>query len=535
MNCRAAAWLPAVLLAAALGGCTDRTADAGATPDTLGERGPVLNVMAGSELKDLEPLLDEVAGEVGVRLNMRYTGTLDGVAELQAGAGAGNSAGPDLVWFSHAKYLELQGGLGGRILSSEKIMLSPVVLGVKESDAKAWGWDTRPVGWKDIAARVASGDLHYGMANPAASNSGMTALIGITAALSGKGDAITAGDVQAGALKQFFKGQVLTSGSSGWLADAYVADQGRSQLNGLINYESVLLSLNRGGRLQEPLKLIYPSDGLVTADYPLMLLNDARRSEYQALVDRLRSPQVQQRIMQETLRRPAAPGVALSSEFPPGMLVELPFPASAGTIDAILGSYLNDVRRPANTIFVLDVSGSMEGKRLEALKAALGNLSGADTSLGWRFAAFADRERVTLIPFSGDVEAVRSFQVNKASRAADLQAIAAAGGALQAGGGTNIYGALSEAYRQAAAAPAGSYTSVVLMTDGEGTAGPSLNEFRDFYAALPAGARSVKTFTVLFGDSDVQEMNEVAALTGGRTFDGQQNLAAAFKEIRGYQ
>ena len=73
------------------------------------------------------------------------------------------------------------------------------------------------------------------------------------------------------------------------------------------------------------------------------------------------------------------------------------------------------------------------------------------------------------------------------------------------------------------------------MTDGEGTAGPSLNEFRDFYAALPAGARSVKTFTVLFGDSDVQEMNEVAALTGGRTFDGQQNLAAAFKEIRGYQ
>ena len=47
----------------------------------------------------------------------------------------------------------------------------------------------------------------------------------------------------------------------------------------MINYESVLLSLNASGKLHEPLDLIYPSEGIVTADYPLLLLNDeqARR------------------------------------------------------------------------------------------------------------------------------------------------------------------------------------------------------------------------------------------------------------------
>ena len=98
------------------------------------------------------------------------------------------------------------------------------------------------------------------MTNPAASNSGMTALIGVVAALSGKGDAITAEDVKADELKNFFKGQKLTAGSSCWLADAYIQDQ--DKLNGLINYESVLLSMNKGGQLKEPLTLIYRNAGV---------------------------------------------------------------------------------------------------------------------------------------------------------------------------------------------------------------------------------------------------------------------------------
>ena len=39
---------------------------------------------------------------------------------------------------------------------------------------------------------------------------------------------------------------------------------------------------------------------------------------------------------------------------------------------------------------------------------------------------------------------------------------------------------------------------------------------------------------VAAGDADEDELNEIAALTGGKVFDGSENLAAAFREVRGY-
>ena len=45
----------------------------------------------------------------------------------------------------------------------------------------------------------------------------------------------------------------------------------------------------------------------------------------------------------------------------------------------------------------------------------------------------------------------------------------------------------------------------------------------------------MRVYPILFGDGDSQEMKDLAALTGGRTFDGRKNLASAFKDIRGYQ
>ena len=494
-----------------------------------------VTVLGGSELSDLKPILEDVAKQTGVKLDVSYTGTLDGTEQLLSGA-----ASPDLVWFSSDRYLRLQDGLKGRLLASEKIMLSPVLLGVKQSSARAWGWDKVRVSWKDIAAKAASGELSYGMANPAASNSGLSALIGVVAAVSGKGDAITAADVTAPALKGFFKGQALTAGSSGWLADAYIqgqSGQGQSRLNGLINYESVLLSLNAGGKLKEPLTLIYPRDGLITADYPLILLNKARQPEYDKLVAALKSPDIQRRIMNETRRRPVNSAVALSSVFPAGLNIELPFPGSATALNAVLDAYLQDTRRPANTIFVLDTSGSMGGKRMEALKASLLGLSGADTSLTGRYAGFASRERVTFIPFSSQVEAAQVTEIGSdaSGKAAALASLSQKIADLDPGGGTNIYGALESAYRQAELAPAGRYTSIVLMTDGESNEGPSPRAFGRFYNALPAEAKAVKTFTILFGDGSKDAMNEIATLTGGRTFDGTKDLQAAFKQIRGYQ
>ena len=309
-----------------------------------------LTVLAGSELKDLEPMFPDIQKATGITLQPTYSGTLEGAEKIAGGEAV------DAAWFSHGKYLSLLPGAGSRIVSSEKIMLSPVVMGVRKSVADAFGWTDNPnVTWKDIQAKAADGSFKFAMTNPAASNSGLTALIGVASALSGSSDALDSGAIDKDALRAFFKGQAMTAGSSGFLADAYVRAQ--DTVDGIVNYESVLLSLNAGGQLKEPLVLIYPKEGIVTADYPLMLLNKDKQDAWQKVVDYLRTPDVQARIMKDTARRPAIPGVALDSRFPSQSLIELPYPAKLETIDALITAYLDEERKPASAVFVLDVSG----------------------------------------------------------------------------------------------------------------------------------------------------------------------------------
>lgn len=497
------------------------------------QSGNTMTVLAGSELKDIEPLLDEIERETGVRLEFEYIGTLDGVEALLSGAEY------DLAWFSHARYLSLLAGDSGLIVTQEKTMLSPVVMGVKESVAREFGWiDNTAVTWQDIADKAAAGDLRFAMTNPASSNSGFTSLVGVAAALSGSSDALEAGDINNEAMQGFFKGQALTAGSSGWLADSYVASQ--ADLDGIINYESVLLSLNESGQLQEDLVLIYPQEGIITADYPLMLLNGDRREEYNALVDFLRAPAFQETLMETTLRRPVVPGVALDGRIPDPLLVELPFPNTADVINRLIFTYLDEQRVPAHAFFVLDVSGSMRGEGIRDLKTAMNNLTGLDTSLTGQFSRFRARERITIITFNDHVVTVQEFVIDDTNRdGEDMAQVRSFVTRLNASGGTAVYSALAEAYRlvsEAQQQDPDRYYTIVLMSDGENTDGMGFRQFERNYEGLAPAAQDVRTFTVLFGNADEDAMQEIANVTGGRMFDGtSDSLSFIFKQIRGYQ
>jgi Ca-activated chloride channel family protein len=522
--CRFAALVAAVAVAGSLvGACGSSTPNSSNT----------LTVLAGSEIKDLEPLLPDLEKATGVHLTLTYSGTLEGAEKIAGGADT------DAAWFSHGKYLSLLPGAGTRIVASERIMLSPVVLGVRRSVADKLGWTSnQSLTWKDIEAKAADGSFTFAMTNPAASNSGLTALIGVASALSGSSDALDAGKIDKAAIRSFFKGQALTAGSSGWLADAYVRAQ--DTVDGIINYESVLLSLNAGGKLQEPLVIVYPSEGIVTADYPLMLLNASKRDAWTKVTAWLRTPDVQKRIMTETSRRPAVPGVALDARFPAQTLIELPYPAKLETIDALITAYLDEERKPASAVFVLDLSGSMKGDRIASLKSALNALTGLDTSLTGRFSRFRAREEVTLITFSSDVLDQRDFTIDDTNpNGPDMAAIRSYVDGLTTHQSTAIYSALDAAYqavaKKQAADPSRLY-SIVLMTDGENNAGLEPGQFTSVYEAYPDAVRSVAAFPILFGDANTDAMQSIADLTGGRMFDAQKSpLGDIFKQIRGYQ
>ncbi|WP_406219514.1 substrate-binding and vWA domain-containing protein [Streptomyces canus] len=489
------------------------------TPGVPGPAEPgTLRVLASSELSDMAPVLARVEKDTGIKVRPTYIGTLDAVDMLAKGTTDGRY---DVLWLSSNDYLRLRPEAAAKVVSETPVMSSPVAIGVKPATVKELGWKPEDVTWSQVEQAVQDGKLTYGMTDPARSNSGFATLVSVASALSGAQSALTDADVGKATprLKEFFTGQKLTSGSSGWLAAAY---DRRGDVDALLNYESVLKGI-------PGLTVIRPRDGVITADYPLTTLKSTStrtREDVRRLTEDLRTEKIQREITARTHRRPVVASVPPASGLDTTRRRELPFPGTRSVADGLLDSYENELRRPSRTVYVLDTSGSMEGERLDRLKTALTDLTGD----------FREREEVTLMPFGSEVKSVRTHVVEPADPRTGLDAIREDTSALSADGDTAIYTSLEKAYGHLGA-DRDTFTSIVLMTDGENTAGVDAGDFDDFYreSLTPAGRR-IPVFPILFGDSDRSELAHIADLTGGRLFDARQgSLDGAFEEIRGYQ
>ncbi|WP_045559209.1 substrate-binding and vWA domain-containing protein [Streptomyces sp. FxanaA7] len=477
-----------------------------------------LRVLASSELADMKPVLAQVEKDTGIKVRPTYMGTLDAVDLLTEQRAKGSY---DAVWLSSNDYLRLRPEAAKQVVSETSVMSSPVAIGVRNETVAELGWKPADVTWSAVEKAVADGTLTYGMTDPTRSHSGFATLVSVASGLSGAQSALTDADVARATprLKEFFTGQKLTSGSSGWLAAAY---DRRGDVDALLNYESVLES-------REDLTVIRPSDGVVTADYPLSSLASTGkevRDDVRRLADALRTPDIQRLITERTMRRPVVASVPPAAGLDTTRRRELPFPGSRSVADGLLDAYENELRRPSRTVYVLDTSGSMEGDRLSRLKTALTELTGD----------FRDREEVTLMPFGSDVKSIRTHVVRPEDPKVGLDGIRADTRELSASGDTAIYTSLRKAYEHLGSGDRDTFTSIVLMTDGENTEGASPADFDAFYDRLPAAERQIPVFPILFGDSDRDELEHIADLTGGRLFDARQgSLDGAFEEIRGYQ
>jgi Ca-activated chloride channel family protein len=308
----------------------------------------------------------------------------------------------------------------------------------------------------------------------------------------------------------------------------------------MINYEAVILRANERLAPADRLTLIYPRDGMISADYPLMLLDGDKRAAYTALVAALKAPAFQRDALSAAFLRPANPEVAANRALPSAAVAELGFPNRLEVIDAVLGAFQSQWRKPATSIFVLDLSGSMQGQRLSAMRDALKQISGAEASsaaatASARYSAFQSRERVVLITFANKVAPPVWVPFDAGKIDVARAEIRRQADAMVADGGTAIYSALSVAEdlaKQELARDPDRFISIVLLTDGESNSGLKAGDFRARYAdGLPA-----RIFPILFGEGNVGEMQQLAELSGGREFDGRKlQLGQVFKEIRGYQ
>nr|WSW41906.1 substrate-binding and VWA domain-containing protein [Streptomyces sp. NBC_01001] len=361
----------------------------------------------------------------------------------------------DLAWLSSSRPFQLLLKEGGRQADgplSTSTMRSPVVVGLKPEVAQRLRKATPDgqLSWADLADAAAAGTLKYAMADPRSSNSGLAALVGVATAAAGTGGALRPEDISCDRLRGFFAGHVVTEDSSGRLADAYARNQ--DGLDALVTYESELLSLNRAGTLRTPLEVVYPKDGIVLSDYPLMLLDPAKRAAYDRLTAWLRSEPVQRKIMERTLRRPVDPGLTRVPGLRAPLGSALYFPDSQAVVDRLLADYA-DARsgRPVRVIFLLDFSTSMRGERIANLRATMDGLSGADGSPSGKFTRFHQGETLTVVRFGGRVLDEHSVTY---TGAADLERLRGMVADDTFDASTAVWSALDHGYRTAADAVA---------------------------------------------------------------------------------
>ena len=512
-------------------GCNVGSTDGGEADTVLGGGSSVLRIVSGSENSELEPILEEFSDREHVRIEMTYMGSLDIMRLL------GEEDIPyDAVWPASSLWLTV-GDTEHRIKHAESISISPVVFGIRKSLAEELGFVGREVSVNDLLEAIRNGKLRFYMTSATQSNSGASAYIGFLYALLGNPEVITSEDLQSDELRaqmqELLSGVDRSSGSSDWLKDMFL----QGDYDAMVNYECLVIQANREleERGEEPLYVVYPYDGLSLADSPLGYVDkgdDGQEELFLKLQEYLLSEDVQDKI-QRTGRRSGYTGVSEKNKDvfradwglqPDRVLSPIKMPA-ADVLFECLNLYQTDFRKPSLTVYCLDYSGSMSGEGNEQLVQAMEQLLIQENARK-NFLQASENEVNIIIPFNGDVIDTYTATGN----GSELEALYDKVENQEVGGGTDMYAAAVRGIELLGEYDLSQYTpAIILLTDGQSSG--SLSDFEAAYAGL---GTEVPVFSIMFGDADETQLEELARYTNARVFDGRENLTEAFRSVKGY-
>jgi Ca-activated chloride channel family protein len=529
-----------VLAVLALTGCGERDQSDPGHPSTRGARGVALGIIAGSENKSLEPIVQEFARRNGVAITMTYMGSVEIGQELAKGT----QCPFDAVWPAASLWIDLFDS-AKVTRSAASIMRTPVVFAVKKPVAQSLGWLGKEVRVMDILKAAETRKVRFAMTSATQSNSGATAYLGFLSAFAGNPEVLTSENLQGAEtralIKKFLGAVNRSAGSSGFLKDLMV--ERYDSLDAMVNYEAMMIEANQAlvAQGREPLYAIYPVDGLTIADSPLAFVNkgDVTKEEvFKQLQQYLLSPEVQRQIQAQG-RRTGLVGMGAETAdarvFNPDWGVDLgrvltPVRLPGGPVirDA-LELYQVAFRKPSCTVFVLDFSGSMRGKGEEQVKEAMQTM--LEPAIARRNLLQLTPDDVTVVmPYSESVVAEWSVEGNDPGALAELMVKISAQNPMS---GTYTHKALLHALGRAKTyASTGKYhTSVILMSDGEAT-----DSLQDFFRRVDAEriGRDIPIYAVLFGQAKERDMKALADGMAGKMFDGRKDMARAFREAKGY-
>ena len=497
----------------------------------IGSGRQTLKIVSGSENQELEPILEEFSKESGIRIEMTYQGSLDIMRTLEQ-----ETIEYDAVWPASSLWLNV-GDTGHRVKHAESVSVTPVVFGIRQSLAEELGFVGREVSVRDLLDAITAGKLRFCMTSATQSNSGASAYIGFLYALLGNPDMITEEDLQSSRLQadiqSLFSGVDRSSGSSEWLKDMFL----EGGYDAMVNYECLIIQANEEleSRGEETLYVVYPYDGLTLADSPLGYVDqgdDKKEEAFLRLQEYLLSDEIQNEI-QRTGRRTGYTGISEENKDvfrtdwgvqPDRVLSIMKMPQTEVLLEA-LNLYQTDFKKPSLNIYCLDYSGSMAGKGNEQLVAAMEQLLIQENAEKNFLQASRDEINVLLL-FDDEILA----EYTAVGSGEELEALYERVAEQETGSGTDMYLAADEALDILSSYDLSKYTpAIILMTDG--MSGGSYDMFMEHYQAL---GMDVPVFSIMFGDADPEQLEELAAATNARVFDGREDLIDAFRKVKGY-
>jgi Ca-activated chloride channel family protein len=532
----------ATLAVAVLAGCGQHKQDEAGTGEreSSSRSGVRIAIVAGSENKSLEPILQEFAEKSGNVIEVSYMGSVEIGQELAKG----KACSYDAVWPASSLWIEVF-DQNKVTKHAQSIMRTPVVFALKKGVAQNLGWVGAEVRVMDILKAAENRKLRFAMTSATQSNSGASAYLGFLNAFAGSPDVLTSDHLKSNEVRVLIKkflGQVnRSSGSSGFLKDLMV--ERYELLDAMINYEAMVIEANQVlvAQGKEPLYVVYPVDGLTIADSPLAYVDKgdiAREQVFKDLQQYLLSAEPQRRIQAQG-RRTGMVGMGAEAAdqrvfnpdwgIDPNRLLSPVRMPSGPVIREALELYQVAFRKPSCTLFVLDFSGSMRGKGEEQVKDAMRTL--LTPSIASRYLLQPSPDDVTIVlPYSDNVTAEWVAEGNDPKTLDDLLAKIENQGAMA---GTYTHRAVLYALGKAKQyASSGKYhTSIILMSDGEAT--DSLSEFFNTVDQKRIG-RDIPVYSVLFGQAKERDMKSLADGMAGKMFDGRKDVAKAFREAKGY-
>ena len=529
--------LSLILLTACGASPSEKQANSSSHFTTSFTSGDPLKIVAGSENKELEPIIEEYAKNNKQSIEIDYLGSLDIMRML-----SDEEIKYDAAWPASSIWLNM-GDTNHILKYQETTSQSPVVFGIKKSLAEELGFVGRDVTVKEIIDAINSGKLKFTMTSATQSNSGASAYLGFLNALAAEKDGLTSEDLQNEDLQNeiisLLSGVERSSGSSNWLTELFLS----GDYDAMVNYEQLVIATNKAleDDGKEPLYLVYPVDGLSISDSPLAYIDrgDEKKEEaFRKFQEYILSDEAQSKI-EATGKRSAYGtvreenraiynknwGIDLDKTLSP-----IRFPRADVIMEA-LNMYQSEFKKPAFTIYVLDYSGSMDAndgyvQMNEAMNQVLvPENARANLLLGTK------KDITYVIPFSDGVLGVLEAKGN-GDELESLYTDLSENYRTQTS--TSMYEAIDEAVNilNDNKEMLKDYSpAVVVLTDGKANGRMRFDELNDSYARLNY---DVPIFGILFGDAVEDDLKEIATMSKARVFDGRSDMIKAFQNVKGY-